>query len=160
MVIEIEQHQAAREQLVEDRAPALLGREIAVAVEQHQLVRIRADHGDLPAAEGLGAIYVAVLLDHAPGETVWIGQHAESVADQRQAPVAGDMGQVPLAEAMVGPVGEFGGLMRCEGGQGYFLLLTVMSVAYRNPSFQSANTSRKVRGAAMFPACRALRRRC
>ena len=110
VMIEIHQHQPAREQLVEHRAPALFGTEDLVLVEQQQLVRLGPDQRDLPAAEGAVLVDLAVGLDHPVGKGVRIGEHGEGVADHRPARIARDMRQIGFGQALLAPVaGRIGG---------------------------------------------------
>ena len=89
MLFEIEQHQPAREQLVEQRAPALVAGENLVAVEQDQFVRFRAGQHNPVAAKGAIAIDLAVFRHHRAGEGVRIGEDAEGVAHDRETAFAG-----------------------------------------------------------------------
>ena len=91
MLVEIHQHQAAREQQVEHRPPALFGREDLVAVEQYELIRIGAEQVDAGAAERAIAIHRAIARRHVFRERDRIGEQFEGVADERQAVIARDM---------------------------------------------------------------------
>ena len=62
MLFEVHQHQAVREQPFEHRHPALFGREDAVAVHQHHLVGVGADHLHAVAADVLVQIDIAHLV--------------------------------------------------------------------------------------------------
>jgi hypothetical protein len=88
---EIHQHQTAREQQIEHRAPALFGGEQLVAVEQHQLVRIRADQRDLPPPEAARAEHRAVAGLHTLPEADWVCQLLERGAHQGPAIFARDV---------------------------------------------------------------------
>ena len=90
VVLEIHQHQPAREQQVEHRAPALFGREHLVAIEQHQLVRVGAEHDDRWPAERVVAIDRAVGRHHPLRESERILEHLEGVAEERQPVFAGN----------------------------------------------------------------------
>src|SRR3546814_10631755 len=83
-MVEIHQHQPTREQLVEDRTPALLAREYLVAVEQHQFVGIGTDQRHVPPAEGSGLVNRAIRFDHPPGEAVRVGQRSEEHTSELQ----------------------------------------------------------------------------
>ncbi len=91
VMIEIEQHQPAREQLVENRSPALFGAEDLVAVHQQHLVGLGTDQRHVPATEGPVLVHTAVFFDHAPRLAMRVGQHLEGVADDRPPPLARDV---------------------------------------------------------------------
>ncbi len=63
VMVEVEQHQPAREDAAEDRRPAELAREVLVLVEQHQLVGVGSDQTDVPAAEVVDAVDMAEARD-------------------------------------------------------------------------------------------------
>ena len=104
VMVEIHQHQPAREQLVEDRAPALLAGENLLAVEQHQFVRVRADQRHGRPAERLVAVHAPVFFHHRAGEGGRIGQHPEGVADDGQARLAGNVREVRRVRIILFPV--------------------------------------------------------
>ena len=91
VMVEIDQHQTAREQLVENRSPALFGAEDLVAVHQQHLVGLGPDQRDIPATKGLVLVNAAVFFDHAPRLPMRVGEHLEGVADDRPASLTGDM---------------------------------------------------------------------
>ena len=117
VLVEIKQHQPAREQAVEQGAPALFAGKDPVPVEQHKLVRLGPAQHHRPAAESSVAVNLAVAGDHVGGEGVRIGEHPEGVADDRRPAVARDMGDGRGVEPLA-PVREWGGSMRGGGSEG------------------------------------------
>ena len=91
VLLEVHQHQPAREQQVEQRPPALFGREDFVAIEQHQLVRFGAEQLDRRVAERAVTIDMPVPGDHLAPEGAGVLQHSEGVADDRQPVITRNM---------------------------------------------------------------------
>ena len=91
MLLEVHQHQPAREQEVEYRTPALFGAENLVAIEQHQLVRLWPDQRHRSATERLVTIDRAIFGNHRTAERNRIAEHFERVADQRPTILARNM---------------------------------------------------------------------
>ena len=90
-MIEIHQHQPAREQQVEHRPPALLVGKQLIPVEQHQLVGLRPDQRNRRIAERISAEHLAVGVDHMLAVRRRVAQHAERGTDNRRAVLARDM---------------------------------------------------------------------
>ena len=137
VMLEIDQHQAPREELVEHRSPALLTGEDLVLVEQKQLVGLGADQRDLPSAERAVLVNLAVGLDHPVCKGVRIGEHREGVADDGPARLARDMRQIGVAQAQFAPVarvigGGRVGRTRDFGKGGHWGLDAPVKVRIRN----------------------------
>ena len=91
MLVEVHQHQPAREDLVENHAPAAGGGEILLPVEQNQLVGLGPEQGDAAKAEHAAAEHRAVLGVHGFDGADGIPQHGQRVADDRPAVLAWDV---------------------------------------------------------------------
>jgi hypothetical protein len=91
VLVEIEQHQPAGKQLVEDDAPPERGRELLLRIKEHQLVGFGSEHGDVGMAKRAATVNHAVAL-HAPlDEPPVVGDDRQRVADERPAVVAGNV---------------------------------------------------------------------
>src|ERR1700722_16512038 len=81
MFVEIKQHQSARKQPAQNRAPAIGGGEKPVLVEQQKFVRFGPEHGDAGFAEDAGAIDQAMLRRHPLALALGGGEDRERPAD-------------------------------------------------------------------------------
>ncbi len=93
MFLEVEQHQAAREQPAEHHLPAPGGGKQFRLVEQHQLVRLRPEQRHAGLAENAAAIDAAVLRRHLLDLAPRVGKDGQGTADDRPALITRDMGQ-------------------------------------------------------------------
>src|SRR5215467_1732217 len=93
MLLEIHQHQPARKQAVEQKAPTERRGEVLVTIEQHELVGFGPQHRDAPDAEQGFAVDGAVLLVHLLGVAHWIPKCSEGIADNRPAVFAWNVGE-------------------------------------------------------------------
>ena len=105
VLVEVEQHQAARKQQIQNPAPAERRGEQLGLIEQHQLVGLRSEEGEAGFAEDVAAIEQAVFGGRALHLPLGIGEHVERLADEGPALVAGNMRQ-RIA------------LRRCQGDRG------------------------------------------
>ena len=94
VMVEIHQHQPAREQQIQDRTPALFGREKLLAVKQQKLIRLCTHKRDRRIAKSVGAENLAISVDHMRAISRRIAQHAECCADNRRAILARNMREV------------------------------------------------------------------
>ncbi len=88
------EHQAIREQAVEQRVPGEAAGELPLAVFQHDFIGFGAEQHQVVLEQGIAARdqpEAAVALLH---QTAIIPQKVEGLAEQRQTAVAGDMGQI------------------------------------------------------------------
>ena len=93
VLVEIEQHQAARKQQPEDLVPAERRGEHLRLVEQHELVGVGAEQADAGFAEQMGAIDEAVFGETALDMALGVGERVQRLADDRPAFVTRNMGQ-------------------------------------------------------------------
>ena len=104
VVIKIDEHKPAREQLIQHGSPTLLAGENLVLVEQDQLVCLSADQRNVPAAKGPDLVDLAIGLNHALGEGMGVGQLRERVAYERISRLAGDVGNVCFVRFSIAPM--------------------------------------------------------
>ena len=93
MLVEIEQHQAARKQPAQDHLPAVGRGEQPALVEQHQLIGLRPEQGDAGFAEHAAAIDQTVFGGHSFDFAFGVGEDRQRPADDRPALVARNMFQ-------------------------------------------------------------------
>ena len=93
MLVEIEQHQPARKQPAQDRAPAMGRGEQFALVEQHEFIGFGPEHADAGLAEHPAAIDQAVFRRHPLDLALGVGEYRQRPADHRPALVAGNVRQ-------------------------------------------------------------------
>jgi hypothetical protein len=93
MLLEIEQHQAARKQPAENRPPAMGRGKQPGLIEQHELVGFRSECGNAGFAEYPGAIDEAVFRAHPLDFPLGVGEDCQRPADDRPAFVTGNVRQ-------------------------------------------------------------------
>ena len=157
VMVEIEQHQPAGKQAMQHRAPPLIAGKDLRPVEQHQLVRLRPDQCDVPAAHGMDLVDGAIGLIHPPREGMRIGKLIERVADQRPAFFALNVVERFFRQAVAPALWrEFDRLMRCYGGHGS-LRITYTCVSTSQPGIHPASSRRNSPSSIVSPASEVLR---
>jgi hypothetical protein len=98
VLVEIEQHQPAREKQPEDGCPTHLGGEQPLLIEEDELVRLGTKQGDAVHAEQMIAIDGPVCPVHPLDVSDRIAERFQGVADDRPALLAGNMSEILFAE--------------------------------------------------------------
>src|SRR3977135_2502071 len=91
MLLEIEQHQAARKQQAENPAPAMGRRELLGLVEQYELIGLGSQQHQAGLAEDVAAIEQSIFRGLPLDLPFGVGEHLKRLADQRPALVARNM---------------------------------------------------------------------
>src|SRR5215469_2368210 len=93
VLVEIEEHQAARKQQVENATPPERRGEQPLRVQQHQLVGVGTKQGNVGLAKGMAADDKPMTLHHPLDESLRIRKYLEGIADDRPAIVAWDVAE-------------------------------------------------------------------
>ena len=104
--LEIDQHQPAREQLIERRTPALLARKQLVAIEQQQFVGIGPDQRDLVDPERARSDYVSVSRVHPLAVADRVRHQRQRGPEYRNPGLTGNVRE-RIGGELLAPMGEF-----------------------------------------------------
>ena len=115
MLVEIEQHQPAREKPLEQNIPAVLRGENLRLIEEDELVRLRPQKRDVAAAEGSRAVDAAEAGGHALDLALRIREQRERRTDHRPAVRAGNVSE-QFERRLVDRVGSEMGIVERDGG--------------------------------------------
>src|SRR5947209_16682916 len=105
VLVEIEQHQPTREQLFENGSPTHFGRKQPLLIEQNEFIRLRSEQRDAMKAEEMVAIDGSVFRVHLIDMSDRITERLQGVADDGPAGLAGNMGEILLAQRRDAPGG-------------------------------------------------------